>query len=52
MRPVVVLLDSLSFGGHFSSEVVESQLRALRIPVSRVSEGMQLATILSATVNP
>jgi uncharacterized protein (DUF58 family) len=50
MRPVVVLLDALTFGGYFSSQVVEEQLRALRVPCSRVVEGMELSSVLSTTV--
>jgi uncharacterized protein (DUF58 family) len=51
MRPVMVLLDGLTFGGYFSSQVVEQQLRALRVPVSRVIEGGDLSVTLSSTVN-
>jgi uncharacterized protein (DUF58 family) len=51
MRPVVVLLDALTFGGYFSSQTVEEQLLALRVPVSRVLEGDDLSKVLSATVN-
>jgi len=50
MRPVVILLDALTFGGFFSSQVVEEQLRALRIPCSRVVEGADLSSALSTTV--
>ena len=51
MRPVVVLIDALTFGGYFSSQVVEEQLRALRVPCSRVVEGADLSAVLSSTVN-
>jgi uncharacterized protein (DUF58 family) len=51
MRPVVVLLDGLTFGGYFSSQVVEQQLRALRVPVSRVIEGGDITASLSSTVD-
>lgn len=50
MRPVVVLLDALTFGGFFSSQVVEEQLRALRVPCCRVIEGADLAAVLSTTI--
>jgi len=52
MRPVVVLLDALTFGGHFSSQSVEEQLAALRFPVTRVVEGDDLSKVLLSTVNP
>jgi uncharacterized protein (DUF58 family) len=51
MRPVVVLIDALTFGGYFSSQVVEEQLRALRVPCSRVVEGADLSAVLSSTVS-
>ena len=51
MRPVAVLLDSLTFGGYFSSQKVEEQLRQLRVPVSRVIEGSDLSTVVSSTVS-
>ena len=50
MRPVIVLLDALTFGGYFSSQAVEEQLHALRVPVSRVVEGDDLSKVLSAAV--
>jgi uncharacterized protein (DUF58 family) len=51
MRPVAVLLDALTFGGYFSSQKVEEQLRLLRVPVSRVIEGSDLSTVVSSTVS-
>ncbi len=39
LRPVMVLLDAATFGGYFSSEVVENQLKALRVPCCQVIEG-------------
>ena len=51
LRPVTVLLDSATFGGYFSSEVVESQLKALRVPCCRVIEGADLSAVLSTTIS-
>jgi uncharacterized protein (DUF58 family) len=51
LRPVTVLLDAATFGGYFSSEVVESQLKALRVPCCRVIEGADLSAILSTTIS-
>ncbi len=51
LRPVVVLLDAATFGGYFSSEVVENQLKALRVPCCRVLEGADLSVALSSTVS-
>ncbi len=50
MRPVAVLIDALTFGGHFSSKTVEGQLQGLRVPCSRVEAGADLSEVLSATV--
>lgn len=47
LRPVVVLLDAASFGGYFSSEVVETQLRALQVPCCRILEGADISASLS-----
>lgn len=51
MRPVAVLVDSLSFGGHFSSQIVEEQLKALRVPCTRVVEAADLSAVLSSTLS-
>jgi uncharacterized protein (DUF58 family) len=51
LRPVTVLLDAATFGGYFSSEVVENQLKALRVPCCRVIEGADLSAILSTTIS-
>ena len=51
LRPVTVLLDAATFGGYFSSEVVESQLKALRVPCCRVIEGADLSAVLSTTIS-
>jgi uncharacterized protein (DUF58 family) len=49
LRPVVVLIDSVSFGGNFSSEALADTLRALNIPAVRVVQGDDLGEVLSAT---
>jgi uncharacterized protein (DUF58 family) len=51
LRPVSVLLDAATFGGYFSSEMVESQLKALRVPCCRVIEGGDLSALLSTTIS-
>ena len=51
LRPVAVLLDAATFGGYFSSEVVENQLKALRVPCCRVIEGADLSAVLSTTIS-
>lgn len=51
LRPVTVLLDAATFGGYFSAEVVESQLKALRVPCCRVIEGADLSAVLSTTIS-
>jgi len=51
LRPVSVLLDAATFGGYFSSEVVENQMKALRVPCCRVIEGADLSAVLSTTIS-
>ncbi|MCC6957009.1 MAG: hypothetical protein IT316_09480, partial [Anaerolineales bacterium] len=51
MRPLVVLIDNLTFGGYFSAEPVAGQLTALQVPNCRVVEGADLASVLSLTTN-
>lgn len=51
MRPLVVLIDNLTFGGYFSAEPVAGQLTALQVPNCRVVEGADLTSVLSLTTN-
>ena len=51
MHPVVVLLDAISFGGHFSSQKLEEQLKYLKLPVTRVSEGVDLSAAISSMIS-
>ena len=51
LRPVAVLLDAATFGGYFSAEVVENQLKALRVPCCRIVEGADLSAVLSTTIS-
>lgn len=50
-RPVVVLLDSPTFGGYLSPDRVIGTLQAMNIPLCRVKEGDDLGATLSATVS-
>ena len=53
LRPVMVLLDSSSFGGHFNNRYLVASLQSLGIPVSLVAEGDDLTLALSsATAMP
>ena len=52
MRPVVVLLDSASFGGIKGVERVENDLRLMRVPVCRIANGDNLAERLSDESQP
>ena len=47
MRPVVVLLDAVSFGGPEGSEALVKDLEMLNIPVCRVANGDDLSVTLS-----
>jgi uncharacterized protein (DUF58 family) len=51
LRPVVVLLDSATFGGYYSSEKVIGYLTALGVPYCHVVEGVDLAEALSIATN-
>jgi uncharacterized protein (DUF58 family) len=51
MRPVVVLLDTLSFGGFSDSDKIVAQLQFLGVPVCKVAEGDDLTNKLSLTIN-
>ncbi|GAB4529655.1 MAG: DUF58 domain-containing protein [Anaerolineales bacterium] len=46
LRPVVVLLDSASFGGSADGEGLTQRLAALKIPVVRIREGDDLSAAL------
>ncbi len=49
-RPVVILLDSATFGGAAGSEALRQRLEAMRIPVRLVQEGNDVGAALSAGV--
>jgi uncharacterized protein (DUF58 family) len=50
LRPVSVLIDSLSFGGHFSSDPVAALLQTLGVPYCVIKYGVDLTSVLSNTV--
>lgn len=52
LRPVVVLLDAPTFGGHFGPEKILAQLQFLGIPVSKVAFGDDLSAALSPVTAP
>ena len=51
LRPVMVLLDSASFGGHFSSSRLVASLQTLRIPHCEIRDGDNLTEVLSSTIS-
>lgn len=51
LRPVVVLLDVVSFGGYNSPDQIVASLQFLKIPVSKVRCGDDVAVALAAAVN-
>jgi uncharacterized protein (DUF58 family) len=51
MRPVIVLLDSLTFGGYSESDKIIAQLQFLGVPVCKIAEGDDLSQKLSLTMN-
>jgi uncharacterized protein (DUF58 family) len=51
LRPVVVLLDAVSFGGSPGTEILATAIRALSVPVCRVENGVDLGTTLSVAGN-
>ena len=51
LRPVVVLLDSATFGGYYSSDRVIGYLDALGVPYCNLVEGADLADALSIAAN-
>lgn len=50
LRPVVVLIEGLSFGGKYSVENVTNSLEALGVPYCRIEEGDDLSGVLSSAV--
>jgi uncharacterized protein (DUF58 family) len=50
LRPVVTLLDAVSFGGHFSSDTIAASLAALRVPHCQVRNKDDLTAVLSNTL--
>lgn len=50
LRPVVVLIDAVTFGGYLSTQRVAESLRLMNIPYCQVAEGQDLAAVLSTTV--
>ncbi|MCI0518662.1 MAG: DUF58 domain-containing protein [Chloroflexi bacterium] len=48
MRPVVVALDTATFGGDEGAKAMEAQLQALRVPVCRIQNGDDLSAVLTA----
>jgi len=51
MRPVSVLVEAVSFGGHFGVDHLEASLEALGIPVCKVSNGDDLGNSLSTAIS-
>jgi uncharacterized protein (DUF58 family) len=51
LRPVAVLIDGSTFGGHDGSQELATSLQALRVPICRVSEGDDLASVLSSATS-
>jgi uncharacterized protein (DUF58 family) len=47
LRPVTVLLDAASFGGMSGTDYLVERVRALGLPVRKVSNGVDLSTALS-----
>lgn len=50
MHPIILLLDAISFGGFFSPEKLEEQLRFMKFPVTRITEGEDLPAAISSIV--
>jgi uncharacterized protein (DUF58 family) len=50
LRPVVVLLDDVSFGGQYSLEPLTDQIKALGVPLRLVREGDELEQVLVTPV--
>jgi hypothetical protein len=47
LRPVTVLLDAASFGGTSGTDYLVERVKALGLPVRKVSNGVDLSTALS-----
>jgi len=50
LRPVVVLIDAVTFGGYFSTQRVVESLKMMNVPYCQVQEGQDLGVVLSTTV--
>jgi uncharacterized protein (DUF58 family) len=50
LRPVVVLIDPVTFGGYISIQRVAESLKMLNVPFCQVAEGQDLGAVLSTTV--
>ena len=51
LRPVVVLIDSTSFGGFFSTQRLAASLQSLRVPCCEVKYEEDLSVTLSSTIS-
>jgi len=51
LRPVVVLIDSATFGGYFSSAHLEKSLSILGVPVCNLRYGDDLSEVLSSATS-
>ncbi len=51
LRPIAVLVDASTFGGHFTPEKLTVSFRALRIPYCQIKYGDDLTEVLSNTVS-
>ena len=50
LRPVVVLLDDVSFGGQYLTDSLTNQIKALGVPLRLVREGDELEQVLVTPV--
>jgi uncharacterized protein (DUF58 family) len=48
LRPILILVDAISFGGYFSNEKLVPSLLILGIPVYRLCKGDDITKVLSA----
>ncbi len=51
MRPVVILLDTASFGGSGSIDTVSANLAMMGVPLCKVAYGDDLSSVLSDNSN-
>ena len=51
LRPVAILVDGSTFGGHISTHSLEASLQSLSIPVCVIVEGGDISKALSSTVS-